>query len=71
VTPSTPITLAGGAVSQLALTVTPTNNTTGTFAPAVLIIRSVKDPSLCRQLQVTTEITTWNYRQILLLIRKP
>ncbi|MCC6458421.1 MAG: peptidase M14 [Caldilineaceae bacterium] len=71
VTPSAPITLAAGASAQLILTVTPTESSASTVAPALLIIRSIEDSSRCRQLQVTTEVIAWNYRQILQMIRKP
>jgi hypothetical protein len=51
--------------------ITPQNNTAGATLPAVIVIRSDIDSTQCRQLQVTTSVEGWNYRQRLLIIRKP
>jgi hypothetical protein len=50
--------------------VTPPIQSTGTSAPLLFTLRSVAEPSTCRQLQTTVTVVPWAYRQILLIIRK-
>jgi carboxypeptidase T len=69
-----PITLAAGEASRLSVFLIPQNNSAATIVPTLLKIRSVVDPSLCRQLQVTTTVAPRQVQepfiQRLLIIRK-
>ena len=72
--PPAPITLAAGESSLLTVVLIPQNNSVGTIAPTLLKVRSAVDPSLCRQLQITTTVGPGQVQepfiQRLLIIRK-
>jgi hypothetical protein len=62
--------LRAGASLRFAAVITSRYDAAGTSVPAVIKVRSVGNPILCRQLQVTTQVKAWNYRYRLLIIGK-
>ena len=68
VVPSRPITLTAGASAAISAIITPQKNTAGTIVPAVIVVRSLSNPSNCRQVTLATSVVGWPYQQRLLWI---
>lgn len=75
VSPTLPITLTPNEAIQLSVRITPqgfiaNKNAADTIISTAIKVRSVDDPTQCREAQMTAEIDAWDYRQRLIFIAK-